>query len=685
MSLTPRVLRLALGCMVALGVLGVGVASAQVMPVPAPTVPAMEAGDGVIARWPFQDAPIQLILRQLSTWSKKNIVASKQVKGNISAELFNVTFREALDALLRVNGFDYIEKGNFIYVYTAKEIKEVRKAERKKITRVFTLYYVKPEDIRELLVPFLSEDAVIATSPEVESDIATSDSEAGGMDYAINDVLVISDYEENIKQIEALLKEVDKRPQQVLIEATILRATLTEDTALGIDFNVLSGVDFHDLSASTTGVTNLTTTSTDIADIGTGIGAVRTDFTAGIPAASGGLSFGWIGSDAAVFLRALEGVLDTTVLANPKLLVVNKQRGEILVGRRDGYIVTTTTETNTSTSVEFLETGTRLVVRPYIGRNGYIRMVLHPEDSSGSVTDGLPSETTTECTSNVIVKDGRTIIISGLFREITVNGRSQVPLLGNIPYAGPLFRRTSDSTDREEVIILITPRIIKHGPDEVASEKLRDDIERFRLGMRQHLAWFGRGRLSARYLDWAKQHIANGNRDKALWDINMALSLSPTTLEALELKERLTGEAIWAHEPRMSSTRWIVQKMILNELGVEVNTVSTPDKPLDANALTPEVRDAMGIDNLPAPPPLPEPIIVTPPAVDVTPDADDADGSPSAEADSSTVEADDADGSPSAEADGSTVEADDADGSPSAEADSSTVEADEPDGATGTE
>jgi len=624
--------------MVALGVLGVGVTSAQVVPVPAPpAVPEIAASDGVIARWPFQDAPIELILRQLSTWSKKNIVASKQVRGNISAELFNVTFREALDALLRVNGYDYIEKGNFIYVYTAKEIEEVRKAQRKKITRVFTLYYAKPTDVQALLAPCLSPDATIATSPDVETDIATSDSEAGGMSFAINEVLVICDYEENIKKVEELLRKVDRRPEQVLIEATILRATLTEDTALGIDFNVLAGLDFHELSATTPGVTSLTTGTVNVGDVGTPVGTVRTDFNSGIPATAGGLSVGWISNDVSMFLRALEGVSDTNVLANPKLLVVNKQRGEILVGRRDGYIVTTTTETSTTTSVEFLETGTRLVVRPFIGRDGYIRMVLHPEDSSGSVTDGLPSETTTECTSNVIVKDGHTIIISGLFREITVNGRSQIPILGNIPYAGPLFRRTADSTDREEVIILITPRIIKHGPDEVASEELRDDIERFRLGMRQHLAWFGRGRLSARYLDWAKQHIAKGNRDKALWDINMALSLAPATLEAIELKERLTGEAIWAHEPRVSSARWIVQKMILNELGVDVNSVSTPDKPLDANALTPEVRDSMGIDNLPGLEPLLTPQFTPPPPPTNGPPDEDETKTPSpADSDDST-------------------------------------------------
>src|SRR5690606_23945551 len=114
-------------------------------------------------------------------------------------------------------------------------------------------------------------------------------------------------------------------------------------------------------------------------------GGTGTNFTKDIV---GGLKVGFISSDVSVFVSALESITDTTVLANPKVLALNKQKGEVLVGREDGYLTTTVTESAAVQTVEFLKTGTRLIFRPYIGNDGYIRMEIHPEDSSGGLADG---------------------------------------------------------------------------------------------------------------------------------------------------------------------------------------------------------------------------------------------------------------------------------------------------------
>src|SRR5205807_117789 len=96
------------------------------------------------------------------------------------------------------------------------------------------------------------------------------------------------------------------------------------------------------------------------------------------------------------------------------------------------------------------------------GDNGYIRLEIHPEDSSGSVDPtGVPSKSVTEVTTNVMVKDGNTIVIGGLFRESTNRNRTQVPGLGSLPGVGPAFRQQTDTTTREEVIVLLTPHIVK--------------------------------------------------------------------------------------------------------------------------------------------------------------------------------------------------------------------------------
>ncbi len=546
----------------------------------------------------YRNADLRGVLQQLSAQSRKNIIATKDVTGKVTADLYGVTFREALDAVLSSSGFAYEEEGNFIYVMTDKQMKERKLARRVLSVRTFQLAYVTANDAKQLIAPAMSTDGTVALTPISGAGITTSKTDAGGVSYASHDVLVVRDYEENLERVAKILQDVDVKPQQVLIEATILRATLTEDNALGVDFNTLAGVSFENLDSTTTGLTSVTPGETSASVAKQAAGTLRTDFNSAIGA--GGMTLGFLSEKISIFIRALESVTDVTVLANPKLLVVNKQRGEVMIGNRDGYITTTFTETTASQTVQFLETGTRLVVRPFIARDGYIRMEIHPEDSSGSVQtvgqNALPSETTTEVTSNVMVRDGRTIVIGGLFRERTSNGRAQVPLVGNLPYLGTLFRRTQDNTSREEVIILITPHVIRQAADEATSEQIKDDVERFRIGQRKGLQWFGRERLAQGFMTKARQELSAGRRDKALWNVDMVLSLEPRMEEAIRFKERLTEKAYWADESQYSATKYILQQMIMQELGKPVERIIPPGKPREADKVEPEVRESFGIE-----------------------------------------------------------------------------------------
>jgi hypothetical protein len=152
------------------------------------------------------------------------------------------------------------------------------------------------------------------------------------------------------------------------------------------------------------------------------------------------------------------------VLANPKIITLNKQRGEVLLGRRDGFLTTTVTQTSTTQQVEFLETGTRLIYRPFITNTGLVRLEIHPEDSDGGLNaDGLPFKETAEVTTNVMVPDGETVVIGGLFRERDKVTKKRVPVLGSLPLIGGLFRSEDTESVREEIVILLTPHIL--GPD----------------------------------------------------------------------------------------------------------------------------------------------------------------------------------------------------------------------------
>ena len=542
-----------------------------------------------------QGADLRGVLQLLSTQGQKNIVATQDVAGQVTADLYGVTFQGALEAVLRSSGYVYEEKDGFIYVYTPEQLEAIHAAERKLVVRVFRLAYMTAEDMQELISPALSSEGTIAVTPASATGIEQSDSDAGGNSMATEDVIVVRDFEENIENITEIIASLDVKPQQVLIEATILRASLTENNDLGIDFESLAGINFSTLNATTTGfLTDVVPQTTTAVNGITPAGHIGTNLSSTVP--TGGLSVGIITNQVAMFIRALEDVTDITVLANPKLLVLNKQRAEVMIGNRDGYITTTITETVATQTVEFLETGTRLLVRPYIGRNGYIRMEVHPEDSDGGVgANGLPSESTTETTTNIMVRDGHTIVIGGLFREKTTNGRAQVPLIANIPLIGELFRSTNDSTEREEVIILITPHIIKSDDDEATSEQYKDDIERFRVGQRKGLRWWSSSRLAQSHIRWAKQHLSAGDVDKATWDVDMALSIYPTFEEAISMKEQLTEEAYWSDEARVSSVRQLVQRLMMQEMHKPAETIISPLKPLHAEDVDPQVRKAFGI------------------------------------------------------------------------------------------
>ncbi|MDP6380232.1 MAG: hypothetical protein QF662_02705, partial [Phycisphaerae bacterium] len=469
-----------------------------------------------------KDQDLKTVLKMLAQHQKVNIVAGKNVSGKVSCDLYNVGLEETLDVLLRANGCAFRREGQFITVYTQEELDAILLAEKMPITRIFVLDFLNAAEAESLIKPVLSDKAIIAVSSPAESGIPSGGDEVGGDSYSHRDCVVVTDYEENIEAAAQIIKGRDIRPLQVLVEATILEVTLDEDNKLGIDFNVLAGVDFRDM----TGVT----TASIVDPTALGGGANTTSLgnvpfgqahTQGFAAAGDGLNIGVLTSNVAFFINALENVTDTNILSNPKVLVLNKQRAEVIVGERLGYLVQTTTETATTTTVEFLDTGTRLTIRPFVSRDGHIRMEVHPEVSTGVVSpEGLPSKTTTEVTCNIMIKDGNTIVIGGLIKESSFISRKQVPGLGNIPGLGVLFRSKADDTLRKEIIILLTPHIIKDEEANAEGSRRLRGIKRRLGGLREKFAFYSRERLTKAHMEAARKHMRQfkGANDEASLD-----------------------------------------------------------------------------------------------------------------------------------------------------------------------
>jgi len=509
-------------------------------------------------------------LKFLGAACNKNIVPSGNVRGQVSVNLFNVTAKEVLSVVLASNGFAYEEEGAFIFVYTQKEYEEKLAAARRTVSRAFHLNYITTKDAETLIKPLLSESGQITTTPATQK----SQGDGSGETWAGNNYLVLVDYPEYVDAVEKLLDEIDRQPPQVLVEATILTAELSDNNALGIDFNVLGGVNFQ----ATGGAFHPDTANVNLSGTDT---SASTGFASNIGA--GGLSIGIVKNNVGMFIRALESITDVVTLGNPKVLTLNRQEGKVIVGNKDGYITTEASATTTTQKVEFLETGVRLTFRPFVMEDGCIRMELHTEDSDGGVkVDGgftLPSEQTSEVTTNVLVKDGHSIVIGGLFREKTEINRSQVPLVGNIPLIGNLFRSTVDDFSKEEVIFIITPHVVRESVDYAVAEEIMGTIDTLMIGVREGMQWHARERLAGAHYNRARELQANGKLKAALWDANLAVHISPRFLDALDLRNELRARHIYRGE--YGCMHLFMRRLIEKNLSVAQPSVLFLDSPAD--------------------------------------------------------------------------------------------------------
>lgn len=509
------------------------------------------------------DEDLGNVLEMLSIQSQKNIIASKNVSARVTANLYRVSFYEALDAILGVNGYGYVEQGNFIMVYTLEELRVLEAASRKRISKVINLNYLNAIDAAEFVKPLLTpggqgqEPGQMKANGKLQSFPSIGDTPQGADDFAASATLVIFDYEENVAEIEALLKQLDVRPSQVLVEATILQTNLNEANALGVDFSIIADASFSDFVGQggplgiVNGLISGRSTPSGSTPLPSDGGATGITSSVGNTAAAGGLKVGVVSNDVAVFLRVLDEVTDTTILSNPKILALNRQASRVLVGRKVGFLSTTSTDTATTQTVQFLDTGTQLYFRPIVSSDGMIRMELKPQvseavireqrDATGAAVT-IPDEITNELTTNVLVRDGQTVVLGGLFRESTQSSRSQVPFLGDIPIIGYAFRGQEDEVQRSEIIFTVTPHIVVDSTIDAQAARAMDQIERVRAGAREGTLPFSRDRLTSILNVKAETAAAEGNTDRALWYLSRSLAMNSLQPEAIGLRERIASK-----------------------------------------------------------------------------------------------------------------------------------------------
>jgi type II secretory pathway component GspD/PulD (secretin) len=360
----------------------------------------------------LRDVTIAEVMEMLSRAGQVNILLSDNVGGKVSVNLFDMSIDRAIRSIATSAGYA-VERRSGSYFIVDRE--EAGKSEPGGPTQVRTykVQYSDPEVVSGVIEKHLSTYGQVTALPERR-------------------LLIVEDTPPFQAKIRSLLAKLDREPKQILIEARILEVGLKDSESFGLDWiRIFESGD---------------------ADIGTqGLS------TPGSP----GLFFDLVKPDVQVVLNALRTRDRLRTLSTPKLLALEGQEAETIIGDRLGYNVTTTIDNVTTTSTEFLESGVILKVKPSVDEQNRIFLEIHPEVSTGSVSqEGVPNQTTTEVTTSMLVESGQTVFIGGLIKRTSEQIREGVPVLGDIPGLGLLFSNRSLSSVNSELVVLITPYIV---------------------------------------------------------------------------------------------------------------------------------------------------------------------------------------------------------------------------------
>jgi type II secretory pathway component GspD/PulD (secretin) len=390
----------------------------------------------------FHEVDIRELLSALAIKRKTNIVMAQDVSGNVSLHLYRVTLNEALDAISLAGGFSHMKHGTTHFIYKPKEEKDPE-AERLQM-RIFELKYAEVDKVQEVLDAIPGKRVIKLHEP--------------------SRTVIVEDTPENIKKIETIIRFWDRKPRQVLIEAKILQIRLTDEMAMGVNWDKILGDARIGTGGFSIAVPPTEEGASPVPDVGSGV------FANMITGAGTRHEF-------SIAVDALQAKTRVNTLSTPKLLAIHGKQARVQVGGQQGYKVTTLTATGLATeTIEFLDIGTILDITPYIDDDGNVLLNVKPSINSVTIdaATGVPTQKSTAVSTWLLAQGGETVFIAGLIEETATKTGQMVPCLGSAPGLGWLFRGTSRGTGKDELVVLITPEVLdseRKRLDEEAIEK----------------------------------------------------------------------------------------------------------------------------------------------------------------------------------------------------------------------
>lgn len=410
------------------------------LPVPGERRPLRKVYTGRRVTLEFSDADVRKIFQLIAEVSSLNFLISDDVTGTITLKLVNVPWDQALDVILDAKGLGMQRDGNIVQIKPkariqtqAEEEMAAKKAAERVMelrTTVFEVNYAAVGDVAGQFSAIKSERGVISMDPRTSR-------------------VIVKDIQPALDEMRALLKTLDAPEKQVMIEARIVEATSTFTRDLGVQW----GLRYQDGSASILGINT----------VDTGFGGVVSPGGPGSTGTGGiglGMSFGKLNSNVQLDMRlsAAATIGQVKIISTPKVVTLNNKAAKISQGQSIPYQTTSAEGTKT----EFVEAALTLEVTPHITSEGTVSMKIKASNNSpgASAGDAAPPINKKEATTELLVANGETTVIGGIYVDSDTESDTGVPFLSDIPLLGWLFKSNSKQKTKTELLIFITPKVV---------------------------------------------------------------------------------------------------------------------------------------------------------------------------------------------------------------------------------
>jgi type IV pilus assembly protein PilQ len=431
----------------------------------------------------FQNIAVRTVLKLIADESHLNIVASDSVQGDVTLRLDQVPWDQALDIVLQAKSLDKRRSGNVIWVAPQKEIAafEQDKADARlaieeraeMVTEYLPVNYGNAEDIAKLLTDESKNSSGGGSGGAGGTNQSRGFLSSRGsisFDRRTNTLLVI-DIPDRVANIKSLVSQLDRPVDQVVIEARIVIATESFARELGARFGISGSRDNAYFSGNLEANSATRNSQIEAARDPTKNPTITRGLNFNLPAAAGAGSFALSILNAGYLLDVELSALQTEgrgeVISNPRVVTSNQKEAVITQGREIGYLTVTGGQSNNVPTVQFKEALLQLKVTPTITNDGrvFLNMAVTKNEQDGTVDLGafgsVPTIARREVNTAVLVDDGQTVVIGGVYEFKDQNDVSKIPFLGDIPFLGNLFKKKKRTKEKAELLVFVTPKILK--------------------------------------------------------------------------------------------------------------------------------------------------------------------------------------------------------------------------------